>query len=183
MNISTTRIPNIETPKTQGSAHSGAGSSWPDSPAAATDMAICWSSIFSPMFRNLRAAEPSAAFRVLVYVTALLPADLAFALDDPLRGGELGQAHGAAGVELLRGDAHLGTQAQLPAVGKPCGGVDDHGSGVNLGDEPLGVGEAVGEDRFRVSGGPGPDVLDGFVQAVHHGHSQVQVHVFGSPVH
>src|SRR5690349_5615926 len=107
---------NIETPKTHGSAHRGALSS-----CSATDAAICWNSIFSPRNKKDDDGGNSRRSGLLYYVTAMSGADLALALDNPLRGCQLGQAHRAAGVQLLRGDADLGTQAQLAAVGKARG--------------------------------------------------------------
>ena len=48
-------------PMTNGGAMSGASSSWPDSPAAATKVAICCDSMFSPSeFKNLTTAEVPA---------------------------------------------------------------------------------------------------------------------------
>jgi len=43
---------------------------------------------------------------------------LALAEYYPFVGGELFEAHGAAGVELLGGDAYLRPQAELPPIGK-----------------------------------------------------------------
>ena len=54
-------------------------------------------------------------------------ADVAVADDDVLGGRHLGQAHGAAGVQLLGADPDLGAEAELSAVGEPRGGVDQHG--------------------------------------------------------
>lgn len=54
-------------------------------------------------------------------------ADVAVADDDVLGGGHLGQAHRAAGVQLLGADADLGAEAELSAVGEPRGGVDQDG--------------------------------------------------------
>lgn len=54
-------------------------------------------------------------------------ANVAVADDDVLGGGHLGQAHRAAGVELLGADPDLGSEAELSAVGEPRGGVDQHG--------------------------------------------------------
>ncbi len=53
-------------------------------------------------------------------------ADVTVADHDVLGGGHLGQAHGAAGVQLLRADADLGAEPELAAVGEPGGGVDEH---------------------------------------------------------
>src|SRR2546421_1270147 len=60
-----------------------------------------------------------------------LHADLAVAGDDPFVGGEVGGAHGAAGVELVGADADLGAETVFPAVGETGGGVDDHAGGVD----------------------------------------------------
>ena len=62
-------------------------------------------------------------------------ADMSVAGDDVLVGGQLLQTHGASGVELLGGDAHLAAQTELAAVGKPGGGVDVDGGAVHAGDE------------------------------------------------
>jgi hypothetical protein len=45
--------------------------------------------------------------------------DLAVALDNPLGGGQLGQTHRSASVQLLGGDADLGAKPELPAIGEP----------------------------------------------------------------
>src|SRR3954469_9036658 len=51
-------------------------------------------------------------------VTAGLPADMAGPFHFPTVGGEAFQAHGAARVQLVGADAHLGAQAVLGAVGE-----------------------------------------------------------------
>ena len=66
------------------------------------------------------------------------PPHLPVAVDDVLHARELAQPHGAAGVELLGGDADLGAEAELGAVDEAGGGVDDDGGGVDLAAEPLG---------------------------------------------
>ena len=66
--------------------------------------------------------------------------------------GQLGQAHRAAGVQLLGGDADLGAEAELAAVGEPGRGVDHHRRRVDPGDEPAGGGCDVGDDRLGVPG-------------------------------
>ena len=170
-------------PITNGGAMSGASSSWPIRRRRRRmwrSAATACSPLVSSKFDD--GGGSSRRSGLPFHVTALLGPDLALALHDPLGGGQLGQAHGAAGVQLLGGNAHLGAQAQLAAVGEAGGGVHDHRGRIDLGDEALGVGEVVGQDRLGVPGGPGADVLDGVVQAVHHGHRQVQVHVFGGPV-
>ncbi|NYI43289.1 drug/metabolite transporter (DMT)-like permease [Nocardioides aromaticivorans] len=57
----------------------------------------------------------------------LASADVAVADDDVLGGRHLGQAHGAAGVQLLGADPDLGAEPELSAVGEPRGGVHEHG--------------------------------------------------------
>lgn len=54
-------------------------------------------------------------------------AHVAVADDDVLGGGHLGQAHRAAGVQLLGADPDLGAEAELSAVGEPRGRVDQDG--------------------------------------------------------
>ena len=70
-------------------------------------------------------ARSSAAFRPT-------RPDVAVAADDELPGRQLAQAHGAAGVQLLGGDADLGAEAELLAVDEPGRRVDEHGGGVDL---------------------------------------------------
>src|SRR5205823_1251211 len=49
-------------------------------------------------------------------------ADLAVAVDDPLGAGQLAEAAGASGVELVGADADLGAEAKLAAVVEPGAG-------------------------------------------------------------
>src|SRR4051812_7252836 len=49
--------------------------------------------------------------------------------------GELGQAERAPGVQLLGGDADLGAEAELAAVGESGGGVHQDRGGIDAGDE------------------------------------------------
>ena len=49
-------------------------------------------------------------------------ADLAAAVNDVLVATQLFQPHGAPGVELLGGNAHLAPQPELPAIGPRAGG-------------------------------------------------------------
>ena len=65
----------------------------------------------------------------------LTSADVAVADDDVLGRGHLGQAHRAAGVQLLGADPDLGAEAELAAVGEPGRGVDQHRGRVDLGHE------------------------------------------------
>src|SRR4051794_20363630 len=76
---------------------------------------------------------------------------LAGAADDVLGGGELAEAHGAAGVELLGADADLGAEAELFAVDEAGRGVDEDGGGVDLGGEAVGGGEVGRDDGLAVT--------------------------------
>src|SRR5262245_65631456 len=62
-------------------------------------------------------------------------ADLPFAPDDVLLGGELAEAHRAAGVELLGRDADLGPEPELLAVDEPGRRVDKHRGRLDLAGE------------------------------------------------
>ena len=94
--------------------------------------------------------------------------DLSVAGDDIFIGTELIQSHGAAGVELLGGDAHLTAQTELSAVGEAGGDVDVHGGTVHLTGEAGRSGGVLRDDAVAVMGGVGGDVGDGIVQTVHH---------------
>ena len=52
--------------------------------------------------------------------TAELSPHLTVSIDDKLGGGQVLQSHGAEGVQLGGGDADLGPQAKLVAVGEAC---------------------------------------------------------------
>ena len=78
-----------------------------------------------------------------------------------LVGAQLRKAHGAPGVELLGGDAHLAAQSELAPVGEAGGGVPIDRGGVHLGQEPLCGLLVGGDDGVRVAGGVGGDVGDG----------------------
>src|SRR3954471_22495237 len=83
---------------------------------------------------------------------------------DVLRRGHLGQPHRAAGVQLLRGDADLGAEPELAAVGEPGAGVHHDRGRVDHGAEPLGGVQRSGDDGLRVAGRVPTDVLDGRLQ-------------------
>ena len=61
--------------------------------------------------------------RVAAHLRAAAAAGLAAAVHNIFIRAQLGQAHGAAGVELLGADAHLAAKAELAAVGKAGAGV------------------------------------------------------------
>src|SRR3954463_2387623 len=72
--------------------------------------------------------------------------DVSVAGDDPLVGGEVGGAHGAAGVELVGGDAEFGAQAVFTAVGETRRGVDHDAGAVDVGDKLVGGAGVGGQD-------------------------------------
>src|SRR5699024_6694158 len=113
------------------------------SEAAEPDSAriISWSIMFTGPFERMGPCHhPTAAPRHRstrgpggVRVTRS-PSDVALPDDDPLAGGHLRQPHGPAGMELLGGDADLGPEAELGAVGEAGRGVGHHHRGVHLGE-------------------------------------------------
>src|SRR5262249_17563924 len=90
--------------------------------------------------------------------------NLSVAVDDPLGAGQLAEAGGASGVELVGADADLGAEAELAAVVEPGAGVDHHGRAVPLGHEPPRGGQVAGHDRVGVARAVPGDVPDGLGQ-------------------
>src|SRR5690606_5591935 len=107
---------------------------------------------------------------------------LAAALDDELQGGELPQPHRAASVQLLRGDADLGAEAELLAVHEAGGGVDEDRGGVDLLREAAGRPQVGGDDGLAVAAAVAGDVGDGGVERVDDPHGQLQVEELGGVV-
>ena len=69
-------------------------------------------------------------------------------------------AHGPARVQLAGGDADLGAEAELAAVGELGRGVVEHDGGVDLVEEFLCVGFVFSNDRIRVVRTVALDVID-----------------------
>src|SRR5699024_6246773 len=130
----------------------------------------------------IRLPPSSSLFPYTTLFRAALHADLAVAPDDVLVGAQLGQAHGAAGVQLLGGDAHLAPQAELAPVGEAGGAVDVDRRAVHRCGEPLDVACRLAEDGVAVAGGVGGDVLHRVLHAVHHPHRQDVVEELGVEV-
>ena len=65
----------------------------------------------------------SVEYQGFVFFAALcgLGTDLGVAGDEVFVGGDFGQSHRSAGVELLCGDAYFGSEAKLSAVGERGG--------------------------------------------------------------
>src|SRR6478609_3617947 len=90
--------------------------------------------------------------------------DLPGAPREPLRAGQLGQPHGAAGVQLLGRDADLGAEAELPAVGEAGRGVDQDAGRVDLREESFRIGVVLRHDRLGVVRGGGADVAQSLIE-------------------
>src|SRR5437667_1106784 len=99
-----------------------------------------------------------AAIANSLALTRSSPPCLAFSQYYELGGGELLCAHRAVGVEPGGGDADLGTQPELAAVGEAGRGVDHHRGRVDLVDEAVGRLGIAGDDGFSVIGAPALDV-------------------------
>ena len=105
-------------------------------------------------------------------------AGLAGAVDDIFVAAQLGQAHGAAGMQLLGADAHFAPQAKLSAIGKAGGGVDIHGGAVHTGDKAVCGGIVRRDDGLTVVGGMAGNVGNGSIHIIHHGNGQDVVQKF-----
>src|SRR5438067_9252892 len=101
---------------------------------------------------------------------------------DVLVGGELAERHRPPGVELLGGDADLGPEAELLAVGESGGGVDGDGARVDGADEASGGGDVLGDDRLGVAGPEAVDVSDGGVEVSHDRHRHLEGQEFPGEV-
>src|SRR4051794_5350684 len=88
---------------------------------------------------------------------------MAVAGDDPFVGGEVGGAHGAAGVEFVGADADLGAQAVFAAVGETRRGVDHDAGGIDALREAIDVALGGAEDRVGVMTAKRVDVIDSLV--------------------
>src|SRR5262249_37053448 len=83
---------------------------------------------------SLRGCQPSAA-------------NLAVAEDDEFLRRQALEADRAAGVQLVSGDADLGAEAVLVAVGEARRGIPHHRAGIDLAQEALGARAVTGDDR------------------------------------
>ena len=80
-------------------------------------------------------------------------------------------------MELLRGNADLGTEAELSAVDEPARGVDQDGGRIHLGGEALGGGEVGRDDGLRVTCRVCTDVVEGGIQVGNDRTRQVEAQV------
>ena len=108
--------------------------------------------------------------------------NLPFAVDDVFVGAKLVQAHRAAGVQAIGGDADFGTKAKLKSVGEAGGGVVEDRSGVHGSEKLLCRGSVFGDNAFGVAGAIGVDQLDGSFCVRNDGDGNNQVGVFRGEV-
>ena len=99
-------------------------------------------------------------------------------MDDIFVAAQLGQAHGAAGMQFLGADAHFAPQAKLSAIGKAGGGVDIHGGAVHTGGKAVCGSIVRRDDGLTVVGGMAGNVGNGSVYIIHHGNGQDVVQKF-----
>ncbi len=111
-----------------------------------------------------------------------LGAGLAGAGDLVFVGAEFFEAHGAAGVDLVGGDADFRAEAELVSVGEAGGGVPVNGGGVAVGEEVAGDGFVAGADGVGVVGAVSLDVLEGLVEVCNDADREDEVEVFCAPV-
>ena len=83
-------------------------------------------------------------------LTAVPTADLAVAEHDALERGEALEPDRAARVQLVGGDADLGAQAVLEAVGEAGRGVHHHRARIDLAQEAPRARDVLGDDRVGV---------------------------------
>ena len=103
-------------------------------------------------------------------------------MDDILVAAQLGQSHGATGVEFLGGNAHFAPKAEFTAIRKAGGTVHIHGGAVHCGSEQVGMGLCLGQDGLAVAGGVLSNMPDGLLHAVHDLDREDVVQKFGVKV-
>src|SRR6266536_5974471 len=115
-----------------------------------------------------------SAIRLLAWVGGASLDDLAVAPQHVLVGGELPQAHGPSGVELLGRDSDLGAEPEALTVGETSRGVhDDHGR-IDVTCEAAGGVEVAGDDGLGMPGTKAVDVRDRVVERCGDGDGHLQ---------
>ena len=89
---------------------------------------------------------------------------LARAADAVFERGQLLDADRPARMHPAGGDADLGAEAELAAIGELGRGVVQHDGRIDLGQEALGGRRVVGDDRIGVMGAVRLDMVDGRVE-------------------
>src|SRR5215510_7921598 len=121
----------------------------------------------------------------ITYVTDCRPADersrpdLSRAAHAILEAGELLDTDRAAGVKTAGGDADLGAEPELAAVGELGRGVVQHDRGIDLAQEFLRRRTVFRDDRIGMVGAVALDMPDRGVDAVDHLGGDDRVEIFG----
>ena len=92
----------------------------------------------------------------------LSTSDLTVAVDIEFGRSQRFQTHRAAGVHFLGGNTDFRAQSENKAVGKPSGRIDINRRRINAFLEKLGMGNALGHNRFRVMRRVAVNPIDGF---------------------
>ena len=93
--------------------------------------------------------------------------DLAAALEEPARGKEPLDPHGAPRMDAARADADLGAQAEPEAVREARRGVVVDAGAVDAAEKVLGGLLVLGHDALGVAGPEAVDVVDGLLHVAH----------------
>src|SRR5271156_196744 len=99
-----------------------------------------------------------------------------------LEGAELLDADRPAGVHAPGGDADLGAEAELAAVGELGGGVVQHDRGIDLFQEALRGRGILADDAIGVMRAIGLDMRDRGLQPSYDADRDDRIEVFGAPV-
>src|SRR5690606_38025126 len=125
---------------------------------------------------------PRADRCAVVYESNPSSTHVTVAEDQVLLAGQAFQPDRAARVQFVGGNADLGTQAVLEAVGEAGRSVDHHRRRIHFGDEAAGVAEVLADDGIGVLRSVTVDVFDGLIQRVDHADREDRRVVFGAPI-
>jgi hypothetical protein len=92
------------------------------------------------------------------------------------------KAHGTPGMQALGADSYLGAQSELPPVSEAGAGIDVHRCRVDLIHKAHSPAIILGDDSIRMLSAVLIDVIQSFVQAVHHFDRQHQRQKLGVKV-
>src|SRR6185436_7462221 len=145
---------------------------------------MCASMSTAPSLSSTATAvtRPSGPSLTCVSSASRSGTDMALPFHDPAIGGEALEAHGAARVQLVGGDADFRAEAVLAAVREARGGVDHQRGAVDAGQESLLRRRGFGDDGVSVVGAVLVDVRYRAGDAVDHLHGQDEIEVFLVPI-
>ncbi len=109
-------------------------------------------------------------------------AHFAVAQHHPLHAGQAFQAHWAAGVKLVGGNADFRAQAIFEPVSEPRRGVHHDAGRIDLAQKLHGAGVIAGENGVGVLRAVAVDVGDGFIHPLHQFDGDDGREVLGAPV-